>query len=80
MSIGRNVKMKDRVLKTTAVEKEKKKIERKKITEGTSKQTFYVKDDLLDKFYNYCYWDRKKVTEGFNEIFRDGLKGKRVTR
>ena len=38
--------------------------------------TFYVKDDLLKKLYNFAYWDRHNITEAFNITITDGLKGK----
>lgn len=45
-------------------------------TSDTTKMTFYVKNDLLEKLYNYAYWDRHKITEAFNRVLADGLKGK----
>jgi len=38
--------------------------------------TFYIKEDLLEKLYNFAYWDRHSLTEAFNLIVKDGLKGK----
>jgi hypothetical protein len=45
-------------------------------TYKTKKMTFYVKDDLLKKLYNFAYWDRHNITEAFNIVLTDGLKGK----
>ncbi len=45
-------------------------------TENTRKMTFYVKQDLLKKLYNFAYWDRHNLTEAFNMILTDGLKDK----
>jgi len=45
-------------------------------TYKTKKMTFYVKDDLLERLYNFAYWDRHSLTEAFNKILEDGLKGK----
>jgi hypothetical protein len=47
-----------------------------KNTYKTKKMTFYVKADLLERLYNFSYWDRRSVTEVFNTVLRDGLKGK----
>jgi hypothetical protein len=44
----------------------------------TKKMTFYVKEDLLDKLYNFAYWDRHSITEAFNKVLEDGLKGKKT--
>ena len=45
-------------------------------TWGTKKATFYVKKDLLQKLYNFAYWERHSITEAFNTVLMDGLKGK----
>jgi len=45
-------------------------------TYGTKKMTFYVKEDLLDKLYNFAYWERHTVTDAFNKALEDGLKDK----
>lgn len=45
-------------------------------TGNTKKMTFYVKRDLLKKLYNFAYWDRHNITEAFNMVLTDGLKGK----
>jgi len=47
-------------------------------TYKTKKMTFYIKEDLLQKLYNLAYWDRHSLTEAFNIVVRDGLKGKDV--
>lgn len=45
-------------------------------TGNTKKMTFYVKQDLLKKLYNFAYWDRHNITEAFNMALSDGLKDK----
>jgi len=45
-------------------------------TYKTKKMTFYIKEDLLQKLYNFAYWDRHSLTEAFNIVVRDGLKEK----
>lgn len=45
-------------------------------TYKTKKMTFYVKEDLLKRLYNFAYWDRHTVTEALNKALEDGLKGK----
>ena len=47
-------------------------------TYKTRKTTFYVKEDLLKKLHNFAYWNRHSVTEAFNLVLSDGLKGKNV--
>ena len=49
-----------------------------KETFKTKKMTFYIKRDLLDKLHNFAWWDRHSLTEAFNVVVRDGLKGKNV--
>lgn len=45
-------------------------------TYKTKKMTFYVKEGLLEKLYNFAYWDRHTITEAFNRALSDGLRGK----
>jgi len=45
-------------------------------TKDTKKATFYVKKELLQKLYNFAYWERRSLTEAFNTALTDGLKGK----
>lgn len=45
-------------------------------TYATKKATFYVKEDLLRRLYNFTYWDRHTLTEALNIVLTDGLKGK----
>jgi len=45
-------------------------------TYKTKKMTFYVKEDLLKKLYNFAYWDRYNITKAFNITLADGLKDK----
>ncbi len=47
-------------------------------TGNTKKMTFYVKQDLLKKLYNFAYWDRHNITEAFNIALSDGLKDKNI--
>jgi len=47
-------------------------------TYKTRKMTFYIKGELLQKLYNFAYWDRHSLTEAFNIVVRDGLKGKNL--
>lgn len=47
-------------------------------TEDTKKATFYVKRELLQKLYNFAYWERHNITEAFNMVLTDGLKGKKT--
>lgn len=47
-------------------------------TYKTRKITFYAKEDLLEKLHNFAYWNRHSVTEAFNLVLFDGLKGKNV--
>lgn len=49
-------------------------------TYNTRKMTFYIKEDLLKKLYNFSYWDRYSLTEAFNIVVNDGLKGKNTKR
>ncbi len=89
--IGKNVDLKDRLIKKT---EGKNKISKVSITNNTNiknkfgqpstvpgtttyktkKMTFYVKDDLLKKLYNFAYWDRHSITEAFNIVMTAGLK------
>jgi len=47
-------------------------------TYKTKKMTFYIKIELLQKLYNFTYWDRHSLTEAFNIVVRDGLKEKNI--
>ena len=49
-------------------------------TYKTKKMTFYIKEDLLDRLYNFSYWDRYSITEAVNIVLEDGLKGKNTKR
>lgn len=48
----------------------------KATTYKTKKTTFYIKDDLLKKLYNFAYWERYNITEAFNSVLTDGLRNK----
>jgi len=102
MAIGKNVNLKDKLIKRTVKTSNtnevsntskasitnitnkrniKNKFGQPSVVPGTTtyktkKMTFYVKDDLLKKLYNYAYWDRHSVTESFNIVMTDGLEGK----
>lgn len=82
MPIGENVMLKDRVIKKTDnVDNvnnisSKRKINKVNATDNAIRVTFYLKEDLAEKIYNFAYWDRHSVTEAFNIIVADGLKGK----
>jgi len=45
-------------------------------TFDTIKMTFYIKNGLYFKLKNFAYWDRHSLTEAFNQVVEDGLKGK----
>ncbi|HOD01766.1 MAG TPA: hypothetical protein PKN28_00345 [Clostridiales bacterium] len=45
-------------------------------TYATKKATFYIKEDLLKRLHNFAYWDRHSLTDAFNLVLTDGLKGK----
>lgn len=45
-------------------------------THGTQKATFYIKRGLLQKLYNFAYWERYNITEAVNAALTDGLKNK----
>ncbi|MBU2573149.1 MAG: hypothetical protein KKH28_03625 [Elusimicrobia bacterium] len=106
MAIGKNVNLKDRIIKSTVADESKgskiditnkasntyntgmknkgsiinKVHKRDKDTEGTIKMTFYIKEDLYRKLRNFAYWDRHSITEAFNLVTADGLKGKEVNK
>jgi len=106
MAIGKNVNLKDRIIKSTVVGgskgnkadiiskahnkanahiKSKASIadnarKKNKDTEGTVKMTFYIKEDSFRKLRNFAYWDRHSITEAFNLVVADGLKGKEVNK
>lgn len=85
MPIGDNISLRDKLIKKTTDNVNNKNItsnvgkpslDPKADTYGTKKMTFYVKEDLLDKFYNFAYWERHNITEAFNIILIEGLKNK----
>lgn len=106
MAMGKNVNLKDRIIKSTVEDvikgskesitskadnkihtpiKSKTSItnkahKRNKDTEGTVKMTFYIKEDSFRKLRNFAYWDRRSITEAFNLVVADGLKGKEVNK
>jgi hypothetical protein len=106
MAIGKNVNLKDRIIKSTVADGSKgnkaditskahnkanahirskesiadKAHKKNKDTEGTVKMTFYIKEDSFRKLRNFAYWDRHSITEAFNLVVADGLKGKEVNK
>ncbi len=86
MPIGDNIAFKDKLIKKTvgkASKESKKNITNKTYkrskagaTSNTVKMTFYIKKDLLERLYNFAYWDRHSITDAFNMALRDGLKAK----
>ena len=106
MAMGKNVNLKDRIIKNTLVDESKgskvdiaskthnrtntslknkgsivdKAHKKNKDTEGTVKMTFYIKEDSFRKLRNFAYWDRHSITEAFNLVVADGLKGKEVNK
>lgn len=106
MAMGKNVNLKDRIIKSTVVDVIKGSKEcitskannrsltptksktiitnnvhkKNKDTEGTVKMTFYIKEDSFRKLRNFAYWDRHSLTEAFNLVIADGLKGKEVNK
>ena len=93
MPIGDNV-LKDKIIKNTTEKQSKQakgktSTDKTNITNNTSKRskastadtikmTFYVKKDLLQRFYNFAYWERYNVTDAFNMVLENGLKGKKI--
>lgn len=91
MPLGQNVTLKDTLIKRTTGKTSKKTKENNTIiktkighpsanpktdTFGTKKTTFYVKEDLLRRLYNFAYWDRHSLTEAVNKLLEEALKGK----
>ena len=48
------------------------------VTDDTIKMTFYIKENTYQELRNFAYWDRHSITEAFNMVIVDGLKGKVV--
>ena len=90
MPVGKNINLEDKLIKKTTSKASNKNIvsitrkagmsspNAKTDTYKTRKMTFYIKEDLLQKLYNFAYWDRHSLTEAFNIVVRDGLKEKDV--
>ena len=90
MPVGENINLKDKLIKKTTSKVSNKNIANitrktsksspnaKTDTYKTRKMTFYIKGELLQKLYNFAYWDRHSLTEAFNIVVRDGLKEKDV--
>ena len=84
MPVGKNINLKDKLIKnTTRNTNITRKVgmpspNTKTDTYKTKKMTFYIKIELLQKLYNFTYWDRHSLTEAFNIVVRDGLKEKNI--
>ena len=83
MAIGTNIRINDKLIKKTSpsesntnIKNNVSKKNKARVTDNTTKMTFYVRTELLEKLYNFSYWDRHSVTEAFNIIVENGLKGK----
>lgn len=91
MPVGKNINFKDKLIKKTTSKTSNKSnvsntnitskmglpsLDPEKETFKTKKMTFYIKEDLLEKLYNFAYWGRYSLTEAFNLVVKDGLKGK----
>jgi len=82
MPIGENVMLKDKVIrKTDNVDnvnniRIKRRLNKVNATDNSVRVTFYLKEALAEKIYSFAYWDRHSITEAFNIIVADGLKGK----
>ena len=91
MPLGQNVALKDTLIrKTTSKAGKTRKEINTTITNkfgqpssdpdadtfGTKKATFFIKEDLLRRLYNYAYWDRYSLTQAVNTVLEIGLKGK----
>ena len=89
MPLGENLILKDRLIKKTEkgsntsntskaskAGKASKPRKENKATADTVKMTFYIKEGLLKRLYNFAYWDRHNLTEAFNTALTDGLKDK----
>jgi len=87
MAIGNNVVGQDKLISKTTSKASIKSIvsnvspgqpsnSKEADTYGTLKMTFYIKTELYAKLKNFTYWDRHTLTEAFNQVVEDGLKGK----
>lgn len=92
MTLGNNIGIKDKLIKKTTIKKNitsngsktnnaSKTVfvstpDKTKATTQTKKATFYVKTELLEKLYNFAYWERYNVTEAINIALADGLTEK----
>lgn len=93
MPVGKNINLEDKLIKKTVSKANNKRnvsntnithkigmpsLDPEKETFKTKKMTFYIKEDLLESLYNLAYWDRHSLTEAFNLVVKDGLKGKNI--
>ncbi len=91
MPVGKNIDIKDKLIKKTTSKVSNKSnvsntnithkagmpsLDPEKETFRTKKMTFYIKEGLLQKLKNFAYWNRHSLTEAFNIVVNDGLKGK----
>lgn len=93
MPVGKNINFKDKLIKKTTKKTSNKRntnitrikqkagqpsLDPEKETFKTKKMTFYIKENLLEKLYNFAWWERHSLTEAFNIVVNDGLKGKNI--
>ena len=87
MPVGKNINLEDKLIKKTTSKVSNTNITHiagmpslnsKANTYKTRKMTFYIKQDLLTKLYNFAYWGRHSLTEAFNIVVNDGLRGKNI--
>jgi len=93
MPVGKNINLEDKLIKKTTKKTSNKRntnitrikqkagqpsLDPEKETFKTKKMTFYIKENLLEKLYNFAWWERYSLTEAFNIVVNDGLKGKNI--
>ena len=87
MPLGNNTGLKDKLIRKTAkninniniINKvNKTSAKPNKATYGTLLQSFYIRKDLLKQLRHFAYWKRLRLTEAFNTVLKDGLKGKKI--
>lgn len=80
MALGNNKpqeQKQDKLIKDTRIARNTR-IAPKKSFKTKEKMTFYIEKELLESLYNLAYWDRLSLTEAFNSVVKDGLKGKNI--
>ena len=89
MPLGDNTGLKDKLIRRTTKINNKNNIniinkinktsaKPDKATYGTLLQSFYIRQDLLKQLRSFAYWERLRITEAFNTVLRDGLRGKKI--